>query len=50
MSVLYTTHYMEEAERLCRRVGIVDHGRLLAWGPAASWSPWSRSTTGSPSR
>lgn len=32
MSVLYTTHYMEEAERLCRRVGIVDHGRLLALG------------------
>ncbi len=32
MSVLYTTHYMEEAERLCRRVGIVDHGRLLAVG------------------
>ncbi len=32
MSVLYTTHYMEEAERLCRRVGIVDHGRLLACG------------------
>ncbi len=32
MSVLYTTHYMEEAERLCRRVGIIDHGRLLALG------------------
>jgi ABC-2 type transport system ATP-binding protein len=32
MSVLYTTHYMEEAERLCRRVGIVDHGQLLACG------------------
>jgi len=32
MSVVYTTHYMEEAERLCRRVGIVDHGRLLACG------------------
>ena len=32
MSVLYTTHYMEEAERLCDRVGIVDHGKLLACG------------------
>lgn len=32
MSVLYTTHYMEEAERLCDRVAIVDHGRLLASG------------------
>jgi linearmycin/streptolysin S transport system ATP-binding protein len=32
MSVLYTTHYMEEAERICDRVGIVDHGRLIAEG------------------
>ena len=30
VAVLYTTHYMEEAERLCDRVGIMDHGRLLA--------------------
>ena len=29
-TILYTTHYMEEAERLCDRVGIVDHGKLLA--------------------
>ncbi|MCO6436843.1 MAG: ABC transporter ATP-binding protein [Phycisphaerae bacterium] len=28
-TVIYTTHYMEEAERLCHRVGIIDHGRLL---------------------
>ena len=32
MSVLYTTHYMEEAERICDRVGIVDEGRLIAEG------------------
>lgn len=32
LAVLYTTHYMEEAERLCDRVGIVDHGRLIAEG------------------
>ncbi|WP_277682100.1 ABC transporter ATP-binding protein [Saccharomonospora azurea] len=32
LSVLYTTHYMEEAERLCDRVGIVDEGRMLAEG------------------
>ncbi len=31
-SILYTTHYMEEAERLCDRVGIIDHGRLQAEG------------------
>lgn len=29
-TVVYTTHYMEEAERLCDRVGIIDHGRFLA--------------------
>jgi ABC-2 type transport system ATP-binding protein len=31
-TVLLTTHYMEEAERLCDRVAIVDHGRLIALG------------------
>ena len=30
--VLYTTHYMEEAESLCDRVAIIDHGRLIAQG------------------
>jgi ABC-2 type transport system ATP-binding protein len=29
-TILYTTHYMEEAQRLCDRVGIMDQGRLLA--------------------
>jgi ABC-2 type transport system ATP-binding protein len=31
-TVLLTTHYMDEAERLCDRVGIVDHGKLIALG------------------
>jgi len=31
-TVVYTTHYMEEAERMCHRSGILDHGRLLALG------------------
>jgi ABC-2 type transport system ATP-binding protein len=31
-AILYTTHYMEEAARLCDRVAIVDRGRLLAEG------------------
>ena len=31
-SILYTTHYMEEAQRLCRRIGIVDNGSLIAEG------------------
>jgi ABC-2 type transport system ATP-binding protein len=29
-TVLYTTHYMEEAQRLCRRVAVMDHGKILA--------------------
>ncbi|MGI9611511.1 MAG: ABC transporter ATP-binding protein [Acidimicrobiales bacterium] len=32
MSVLYTTHYMEEAERLCDRIGIMDTGHMIAEG------------------
>ena len=32
MAVLYTTHYMEEAERLCDRVGIIDEGKIIAEG------------------
>jgi ABC-2 type transport system ATP-binding protein len=35
IAVLYTTHYMEEAARLCDRVGIIDEGRLVAEGSAA---------------
>jgi ABC-2 type transport system ATP-binding protein len=35
MTVLYTTHYMEEAEELSDRVGIIDHGRLIAFGTQA---------------
>jgi ABC-2 type transport system ATP-binding protein len=31
-TVLLTTHYLEEAERLCDRVAIVDHGRVMAVG------------------
>lgn len=29
-TIVYTTHHMEEAQQLCDRVGILDHGRLLA--------------------
>ena len=32
MTILYTTHYMEEAEELSDRVGIIDQGRLIALG------------------
>lgn len=34
-AVLYTTHIMGEAEQLCTRVGIVDHGRIIAEGTVA---------------
>jgi len=32
ITTIYTTHYMEEAERLCNRIGIIDHGRIIAEG------------------
>jgi ABC-2 type transport system ATP-binding protein len=35
MTVLYTTHYMEEAQEISGRVGIIDHGELIALGTQA---------------
>ncbi len=35
VSVLYTTHYMEEAQELSHRIGIIDHGKLIAVGTLA---------------
>jgi ABC-2 type transport system ATP-binding protein len=32
MTIVYTTHYMEEAERLCNRIGIIDNGEIIAHG------------------
>lgn len=32
LTVIYSTHYMEEAARLCSRIGVIDHGRILAQG------------------
>jgi ABC-2 type transport system ATP-binding protein len=34
-TILLTTHYMEEADKLCNRVAIMDHGRILALGTPA---------------
>jgi ABC-2 type transport system ATP-binding protein len=34
-AILYTTHYLEEAETLCDRIAIIDHGRLLVEGTLA---------------
>jgi ABC-2 type transport system ATP-binding protein len=30
VTIIYTSHYMEEVEALCSRIGIIDHGRLIA--------------------
>lgn len=35
MTIIYTTHYMEEAEQLCSRVGIMDNGKIIASGSPA---------------
>lgn len=32
LTVVYSTHYMEEATRLCSRIAIIDHGKILAQG------------------
>jgi ABC-2 type transport system ATP-binding protein len=31
MAIVYTTHYMEEAERLCHRIAIIDRGQIIAY-------------------
>ena len=35
-TILYTTHYMEEAQELCSRIGIIDNGRLVEEGTPAA--------------
>ena len=32
LTVIYSTHYMEEATKLCSRIGVIDHGKILALG------------------
>src|SRR5258707_4947811 len=32
LTIIYSTHYMEEATRLCSRIGIIDHGKIHALG------------------
>jgi ABC-2 type transport system ATP-binding protein len=34
-AILYSTHYMDEVERICSRIGIIDHGKLLVEGSLA---------------
>ncbi len=35
-TMIYTTHYMEEAERLCSEVAIIDQGKVVVGGPPPS--------------
>ena len=44
-TILMTTHYIEEAERLCDRVAIVDHGKVIAIGTPAELKSHSAGTT-----
>src|ERR1700719_1429997 len=44
-TILITTHYIEEAERLCDRVAIVDHGRVIALGTPRELKHSSAGTT-----
>ena len=46
MTIIYTSHYMEEVEYLCTRIGIIDHGELIACGTI----PELRETIGDRSR
>ena len=43
MTILYTTHYMEEAERLCHRVAIMDGGQIIALDTPESCTGKARS-------
>lgn len=44
-TILLTTHYIEEAERLCDRVAIIDHGRVIALGTSRELKQRSAGTT-----
>lgn len=35
MTIIYTTHYMEEVEKMCNDIAIIDHGKIIARGTAA---------------
>ncbi|MFP4469232.1 MAG: ABC transporter ATP-binding protein [Bacteroidales bacterium] len=32
VTIIYTTHYMDEVEKICNRIGIIDHGQIIASG------------------
>jgi ABC-2 type transport system ATP-binding protein len=44
-TVVLTTHYMEEADRLCDRIAIIDRGRIVAAGTASELKAAARAAT-----
>ncbi|HEV3158229.1 MAG TPA: ATP-binding cassette domain-containing protein [Candidatus Baltobacteraceae bacterium] len=45
ITVFFTTHYMEEAERFAQRIAIIDHGRIIAQGTAAELMEQTKTTS-----
>ena len=45
MTIVLTTHYMEEADRLCDRIAIVDHGRIVNEGAPSELKTAARAAT-----
>jgi ABC-2 type transport system ATP-binding protein len=45
MTIVLTTHYMEEADRLCDRIAIVDHGRIVNEGTPGELKTAARAAT-----
>lgn len=45
MTVFFTTHYMEEAERIAGRIAVIDHGKIISQGTAETLKKETRATT-----
>jgi ABC-2 type transport system ATP-binding protein len=45
MTVFFTTHYMEEAEKVADRIAVIDHGRIIATGSAADLTERTKTTS-----
>lgn len=45
MTVFFTTHYMEEAEKMADRIAVIDHGKIIATGTPASLKKQTKSNT-----
>jgi len=44
-TIFFTTHYMEEAERIAQRIAVIDHGKIIAIGTAADLKKQTDTTT-----